>query len=631
MRYRIRLVALFLALLATPQLASSSVGAQEPQQRIDYLLRMSNPSSHLFEVSITASASGAEPVDFQMPAWSPGRYVIYDFARNVQDVAARDQSGAPVAVVKLDKQTWRVAPRPESTSVVFTYRVFANNLSGTFSQLSERHANVNGASVFMYVVGRKPWPVRLTIEPPGGWKVVNGRVTSTDQRVFDTPNYDILIDTPTEIAPDFDIGTFVVDGREIRVVTHQLDRRHRTSPNKYVEDVERIVRAYRQMIEFPPDLERYTFLVHFAPGVDGGDGMEHLSSTQIIETSNLGDSKQYGDLLNVTAHEYFHLWNVKRLRPIELGPWDYTKENYTTSLWIAEGVTSYYDDLTLARAGLLKDREYLDVLANEVSDLQNMPGRTQCSAERASFDTWLFLAVRPRQATNLANTMVNYYTKGEVLGAMLDLEIRHLTNGARSLDDVMRLMFKRFYVDADADSYYLKGRGYSASDFLNAVNEVAGADLTEFFERYVSGTKEIDYDRFLGYAGLKVEAERRVTATDYDVNLENFNGRIRVSEAEEEGIAASGGLRRGDIILKIDNRPTTLAAAKELFEKGSIGAFTVTVERDRYERVLTIPGFPFTMVHHIAERPDATEAQRTFRRAWLSSTTSPSISAAAAH
>jgi predicted metalloprotease with PDZ domain len=500
------------ALLVLLSLAAAPHADARRQSTIDYTLRMTRPETHLFEVAITAEQGAGAWVDFQMPAWSPGRYVIYDFARNVQEVAARDASGRRLRVNKVDKQTWRVPTAGASGRITFSYKVFANDLSGTFSQLDARHASLNGASVFMYVVGRKPNPVRLTVEPPANWRIANGLSTAPRQTVFEAPNYDILIDTPTEVAPDFDLRTFEIDGREYRVMVHQLgDERSRTE--RYVADVRRIVSATLAVMG-PPDLERYTFLVHFDPDSEAGDGMEHLTSTSIVRAFELDEDEGYDSLLNVTAHEFFHVWNVKRLRPAGLGPWDYTRETYTTSLWIAEGVTSYYADLLLARAGLWREERFFKALAEQITVLENTPGRRLMSLEQSSFDTWFYVSTRPRQRSNTSDIAINYYNKGHVVGFLLDLEIRRRTNNARSLDDVFRLLYRRFYVDAPAESYYLKGRGYRGADFLGAVNEVSGSDFGAFFARYVSGVDEIDYDEILGVAGLRVVRRR---STFYEV------------------------------------------------------------------------------------------------------------------
>jgi predicted metalloprotease with PDZ domain len=367
----------------------------------------------------------------------------------------------------------------------------------------------------------------------------------------------------------------------------------------------------------PPDLEAYTFLVHFAPSAESGDGMEHLNSTQIVLTSELDYDRGYDDALSVTAHEFFHVWNVKRLRPAELGPWDYTRENYTTSLWIAEGLTSYYGDLSLARSGLYSEPDYLAALGDEIALLENSPGRAAMSLERSSFDTWLYIAVRPRQRSNAAQTTISYYTKGEVIGALLDLEIRRRTNGAKSLDDVFRLLWRRFYLDAPAETYYYKGRGYTGADFRAAVEEVAGSSFDAFFERYVSGTAELDYDATLDYVGLHVARERRVSAVGYGVRLDDDNNRLRVESLTPDGLGAQSGLRVGDVLLRIDDRVATKAAARDLFGRGRVTATPLRVLRDGKEVDVMVAGVPATLLFEVKERADASAAQRAARRAWM--------------
>jgi predicted metalloprotease with PDZ domain len=609
-----RRVLLLLAVLALCAPAGAAEAPQAPDA-IHYVLRMPAPASHLFEVTVTARSADGAPVDFQMPAWSPGRYVIYDFARNVQEVTATGQGGVQLPVAKLDKQMWRVAPR-EPGEVALSYRVFGDDLSGTFSELDTRHGSVSGSSVFVYVVGRKPAPVRLTVEPPPGWRVASGASATFDQTSFEFPNYDLLVDTPLEVAADLEIRTFTADGCEYRVVAHQLGG-DRGSVERWAADVERIVRVENAVIGVPADMPRYTFLAHFAPGLDQGDGMEHLASSHLVVTAGLGDSRRYDDLLSLTAHEYFHVWNVKRLRPAELGPFDYTRENYTTSLWIAEGITSYYGDLALVRAGLYTPERYFEALAAEINTLQSTIGRRVMSLERSSFDTWLHLAVQPRQRTNTPRSSINYYNKGEIVGAMLDLEIRQRTGGARSLDDVMRLLWRRFYADVPAENYYYAGRGYRGEDFLAAVNETAGSDFGDFFARYVAGTEEIEYDRFLAYAGLRFERERRGPNVSYGVRVERRGGRLQVTGLKSSGLGAQSGLRVGDAITTIAGREATLESARELFENGRFSPTPIEIIRDNRIRPITLREIPSTVVYEIEPMDTATPEQLALRRAWL--------------
>lgn len=322
---------------------------------------MTRPTSHLFEVAIETELPNElrdKPVQFQMPKWSPGRYAVFDFAKNVQEFRAYDGICVPATtcanktsrtVTRVDGQTWSVAPSGSATLTV-SYKVFANDLSGTFSQLDERHANCNGGAIFMYIVGHKPDPVKLSIDPPAGWKIVNGRMDQQNQTEWQFPNWDILIDTPTEIAPDWTQESFEVGGKKYHVVVHSFGPEGGKRA-ALVRDIEKIVRAETAMWG-PPEFSEYTFLIHYAADDHSGDGMEHLTSTQIIEPGALGEPGVYEDTLGTVAHEFFHVWNVKRLRPAELGPWDFTRPLNTRALWVAEGFTNYYGHVMLRRAGL---------------------------------------------------------------------------------------------------------------------------------------------------------------------------------------------------------------------------------------------------------------------------------------
>jgi len=327
---------------------------------------MSRPVSHLFEVRIEVELpEGPSPksIDFQMPKWSPGRYAPFDFAKNVQKFEALGgicPSGAQCKmpsfpVSRFDDQTWRVSTM-NTHRLTIRYKVFGNDLSGTFSQLDSRHANFNGGSIFMYLVNHKQDPVSLSITAPPGWKIVNGRIERKDQTEWQFPNWDILIDTPTEIAADLTADEFQVDGKLYRVMVHSFgDEGGKRAA--LVRDIEKIVRAETAMWG-PPEFDSYTFLIHFAADDHSGDGMEHLTSTQIIEPGALGEDGVYGSALDTVAHEFFHVWNVKRLRPVELGPWDFTRPANTRGLWIAEGLTNYYGHLMMRRAGIWDDTRF---------------------------------------------------------------------------------------------------------------------------------------------------------------------------------------------------------------------------------------------------------------------------------
>lgn len=495
-----------LPVVAQPQ------AAQTPYL-IKYQLSLPRPESHLFEVKIEVDTKGraANFIDFQMPRWSPGRYAVYDFAKNVQQFDAVggicplnvDCRSIELPVTRADNQTWRVALLG-SQSLTITYKVFGDNLSGTFSQLNARHANFNGASVFMYIVNHKQDPVLLKVTPPAkDWRIINGRMDRLDQLEWQFPNYDILIDTPTEIAPDWTVDEFKVDGKTYRVVVHSFGDEGGKRP-QLVRDIEKIVRAETTMWG-QPEFESYTFLIHFAPNNEaGGDGMEHLTSTQVIQPGALATPGVYEDTLGTIAHEFFHVWNVKRLRPVELGPWDFTRPVNTRALWIAEGITNYYGYLMQHRAEVWADKQLLDAFSETITGVENAPGSRLISAEEASVIASFIDRTPHAQRTNLAQTAISYYLKGEVLGLVLDLLIRGKTRGTRSLDDVMRRMYEEFYLRSPNQTYYLRGRGYTNEDFARIASEVAGADLQDFFTRYVRGVEPPPYDEAFAYVGLRL-------------------------------------------------------------------------------------------------------------------------------
>ena len=499
------------ALNSAPNFAPNfATAARDERYNISYQLSMTNPATHLFEVRLMVETPQAvEALDFQMPRWSPGRYAVFDFAKNVQEVRATTFCAPPapaceqvtLPVTRLDTQTWRIFPG-KAQSVVLSYKVFANDLSGTFSQLDARHANFNGGSIFMYVVGHKPDPVRLLIDAPAGWRIVNAASERADQREWQFPNYDILIDTPTEIAPDFTIDEFKVDGKTYRVLVHSFGDEKNLRAT-LVEQIEKIVRAETALMG-TPDYERYLFMMHFDPTTPRGDGMEHLASTQIITRRALGDRDALADVVDTAAHEFFHVWNVKRLRPVELGPWDFTRPVNTRSLWIAEGLTNYYGRLMQRRAGLWSEEKFRTEVRAVIRDVENTPGSRLTSAEEASLVASLIDRTPHYQRTNLAETTVSYYGKGEVIGLVLDLLIRGKTRGRASLDDVMRRMYEEFYVRSPQATYYLRGRGYTGADFERTVSQVAGADMSEFFARHVRGTETLPYEEAFAYVGLRL-------------------------------------------------------------------------------------------------------------------------------
>src|SRR5215217_2091746 len=543
---------LLIALAVISILSGAAVAQEPPLRSITYRLSMSRPVSHLFEVAIIVELPAElkdKPLQFQMAKWSPGRYGVFDFAKNVQEFHANG------LVTRLDDQTWSVAPLGVTTLNI-SYKVFANDLSGTFSQLDSRHANYNGASIFMYIVGHKPDPVKLTIQAPAGWKIVNGRTERPGQTEWHFPNWDIMIDTSTEIAPDWTQDDFEIDGKKYHVVVHSFgpEGGRRAS---LVKDIEKIVRAEVAMWG-PPEFEEYTFLLHFAADDHSGDGMEHLTSTQIIQPGALGEPGVYERALGTVSHEFFHVWNVKRLRPLELGPWDFSRPLATRGLWVAEGFTNYYGHLMLRRAGLWDDRQFLKTEADTIERIESAPGSRLMSAEESSLSAPFMDDAPHAQSTNLPNTSLTYHPKGELIGIVKTLLVRGRTKGRASLDDVMRRMYEEFYLKSSNSSYYLRGRGYQTEDLERVASRRAGFSLSDFFKRHIRDVEVLPYDEAFAYVELRLVKTQSEEPFDAGLSIQFEDPRNGVIEnVLNNSPAEDAGLQQGDQIISLGGKAVT--------------------------------------------------------------------------
>lgn len=617
--------AAFLSLLLLT--VSVAVFAQDEPLKINYRLGMTHPSSHLFEVSVEVERpadTNVDSLDFQMAKWSPGRYAVFDFAKNVQEFQAAagicpprslcDQAMRPVT--RVDDQTWRV-PFMSSPSLTITYKVFANDLSGTFSELDSRHANFNGGCIFMYVVNHKQDPVRLEIDPPKGWRITNGRITKKDQREWQFPNWDIMIDTPTEIAPDWTEDNFKVDGKNYHVVVHSLGPEG-GKRRALVRDIEKIVKTETAMWG-PPEFDSYTFLIHFSADDHSGDGMEHLTSTQIIMPGRLADSGAEAETIDAIAHEFFHVWNVKRLRPIELGPWDFTRPANTRGLWIAEGITNYYGHLMQRRAGLWNDAKFWSTMSDQITEVENSPGSRLMSAEESSLSAPFIDDAPHAQQTNLANTAISYYPKGEVLGLTLDLLIRGKTQGKASLDDVMRRMYEEFYLKSPNATYYLRGRGYRNEDFARVVSEVAGTDMSDFFKRHVRGVEPPPYEEAFAQVGLRFVREPRQPVSVGISADESDKVNFKIASVRPNSPAADAGLETGDTVALFGGvklTPGNLIKTLSRYKPGDKVAVTLERERRKIQTSIVL-GPPQVMDYRIEELTNASAETKAIRAAWL--------------
>jgi predicted metalloprotease with PDZ domain len=518
---------------------------------------------------------------------------------------------------KIDDQTWRIQ-RQGNRTVIAKYKVFGDDLSGTYAQLDVGHANYTGGEIFMYVVGHKPDPVELHVQPPPNWRVVNGRTEHPDQHDWKYPNYELMIDNPTEVGPDWTVDNFKVDGKTYHVVIHSRGEESGRR-SAFVRDVEKIVRVETRMWGIP-EFDNYTFMVHFAADDRSGDGMEHLNSTQIIESGVLADNGSYYGALRTAAHEFFHAWNMKRLRPIELGPWDWTKPAATRGLWIGEGFTQYYGVAMYYRAGFEDSAAFLRNLADSITDIENSPAIKLMSAEASSMAAPFIDRATYRDRTNLENTSLSYYLKGELIALNLDLLIRGKSQGKHSLNDVMRSAYDEFYLKSPNATYYLKGRGYTIDDFAGVVSKIAGADMSGWFEKYVRGVETLPYDEALAGVGLRLV--RTPANEPYTAGIEmdrRASQDLRLGTLRTGSPAEQAGLQEGDVLLSIGGMQVSRGNWRSILNRYKQGD-RIGVSVRRFHRMLDLAiqlGPREVYDYKIEEVPNASAEAKRLRMAWL--------------
>ncbi len=568
--------------------------------QVHYVLSMPRPSSHLFKVRMEVRGAPGGSIDLVMPVWTPGSYRVRDFARNVQDFSA-----GRLAWKKVDKSRWRVFGCGD---VAVEYRVWAFEQSVQTSHLDAEHGYVNGSSVFMYADGHKEAPVTLDIRVPRGWRTATG--LERRGRFFAAPNYDMLVDCPIEMG-DFVLRTFLVQKVPHHLVIHG---RGNYDEDTLVRDLRRIVETEIRIMRDVP-YKRYLFIVHNSPERPGG--LEHHNSSSIQQPpGQYRPREKYENFLELAAHEFFHLWNVKRIRPEPLGPFDYEREVHTTLLWAMEGLTSYYDTLVLCRSGIITPEKYLRRIAERIRKYEEKPGRRRQSLSEAGFDAWIKL-YQPNE--NAVNSQMSYYEKGELVGMCLDLEIRRLSGNRRSLDDVMRGLYRWCA---------RTGRGLREQDFRRACGQVAGKGLERFFADYVDGTEEIRWNRFLEAAGLRLrkepakaeegEAPRRHRPW-LGVITQKSGGVVSISGVIEGSPADRAGLSAKDELVALDGaRVTPEEWEKRLDEYEPGDRVRLTIFRSGYLRDFTARlGRKENASWVIRAMGESTPLQRQIYEGWL--------------
>ncbi len=580
--------------------------ASPAQATIDYTVSLSHPERHIFGVTMRIPKV-RDQVTLQMPAWN-ALYQIRDFSSHMMQVTATDEEGHPLALRKLDKDTWSVSG---NGTVTVSYPILWDEPGPFSSQLNADHAFVNFGMVLLYVTDRRAEDAKVAFDDvPEGWRVAveldtAGAAAGHHSGDYLAPSYDALVDAPVEIG-HFDEFRMEAGGRPVRIVIHG-DHGDRS---RLVESLKRIVDYDVSLMGGAPFRE-YLFLFHVGNNFGGG-GMEHMNCTAI-------SADVPAQLPSYSAHEFFHAWNVKRIRPQSLEPVDYSKEMWTRSLWFAEGVTNTYGSYALERTGLWSPQQFYANLADEIRELQSRPAHRWQSVEQSSLDAWYEkypLYNRPEES-------ISYYNKGQIIGVLLDILIRDRTDNRAGLDDVLRAL----------NAEYAKvGRFYEESEGLRAVMEEvirkkapsADSDLSDFFNRYISGSDEIPYSDFLARAGWTIRdtSQRRATL-GFSVNRDSGASLIITSVDRESG-ASEAGLKEGDILLALNGEAFPRAPDRWLRDHQPDERVSVKVQRGGEERNFSFPlGRQTDAAYQITEIASPTERQRRIRDGILRGTTTP--------
>ncbi len=582
-----RRFAILILLLAVAPLAGQET--RDDLVRVAYAVDVSAPTGGKIRVAMTVTNNADDEVRLAIPAWAPGAYRIVRFGKDVKEVRAVDPKGGALAVTAVDEQTWKVKTG-RARAFTVTYEVTVET-----GRMDADHCYLAGPDTYLYIADRKSAPCRVRFTLPEGWKVGTGLAREGDE--FAARDYDTFVDCPTELGR-FQLFEFAEDGAKYELVVHATGA---VDGTKLVEMCRKIVKEQNLIFGGPP-FDRYVFLFHFRGG-PGGGGLEHLNSTNITMPYA---AIRMDPLLaaSVTSHEYFHLWNVKRIRPFELGPFDYAQPVRSKALWLCEGVTSYYGDRTLARIGIWNETRYLEHLAREIDSLQNNPDRKVTSVEKASQATW----------DRKDFPRVDYYNKGELLGLLMDLRIRTATKGKKSLDDVMRHLYQAYVVGPSKAGKGPIGVGFPEDGILKALNEVSGQDWKGFLARHVSGLEELPYAGLLSAAGLEFESAVSKVA---DLGMSLRSG--MVMNVPPGGAAAAAGVRENDRITAINGTAvsrTNMFTEMNKLKAGQEVRLTLARGEETVEARFKV-GERERVVSKIRRSPSATAAQKKILADWL--------------
>ena len=522
-----KLILLFAISLLTFQLSA---------QTIAYQLRMSKPQNHYFEVEMTLSDFKEKELNLKLPVWAPGSYLVREFSKNLNLVKAYDENGKEIQVVKKTKNTWTVKSNGEK-KIKVKYEVYSFELSVRTSFLDLTHGFVSGSGVFMYVDGYKDKSGSLEIVKHPTFSTITTALPKAKMSIakdgsetFEFSNYDQLVDCPIEIGNQV-VFDFTSAGVKHTVAMYGEGNYDIATLKK---DMAKVVQAATDVFGVNPNKE-YVFIIHNV--VDGQGGLEHTNSTTLSVNRWTYQGAEYTGFLSLVAHEYFHLWNVKRVRPIELGPFDYDQENYTSLLWVMEGFTSYYEKLILVRAGFMGKEDFLNKLQGSINYVEGSVGTRVQPVAHASFDAWI-KAYRPTE--NSANTSMTYYSRGSVIASIIDILIIDNSKGKQCLDHFFQHLYKKYFIEMN--------RGFSETEFKAELEKFVGKNLDEFYKKYIDGTEILPYAEVFDKVGISV-VDNTSFKPSFGATVREEGGKVMVKNVRAGSSAEEAGISVGDEIV----------------------------------------------------------------------------------
>ncbi len=570
---------------------------------ISYQVAMSQPESHLYEVRLRVKNWQAAVMDLKMPVWTPGSYLVREYAKNLQDFTVLDIEERSLSWTKKSKNHWQI-DTTGITDVTVHYRLFANELTVRTNHLDQTHAYFNGAATFLYIVGWEKTPIQVTIIPPEStWRISTALPALPELRhTFIAADFDTLVDSP------FEIGTHESHYFEVLGLPHELAiwGKGNLPCRTVLEDIEKIIKVGAELFGGLP-YKNYLFLLHLTS--DGYGGLEHKNSCSLIyQRFGFRAKDKYNQFMQLVAHEFFHLWNVRRIRPQGLEVFDYDQENYTSCLWFCEGTTSYYDIILPLRAGIYDAKTCLEALSKDINRFLNIPGRLVQPLSESSWDAWIKLY---RRDANSDNSQISYYLKGQLVSLLLDLLIRERHNNQRSLDNVMQIMWQKFGIPEV---------GYTPEQLQNVIESVANVNLDDFWQIYLHSTEELPLNQYLQPFGLKVQANGNGEPVPFlGLTAKTEHDRTIVKFVETESPAQKAGIDPGDELLAIEGiRVNAEQLPERLKDYQPSDSISVSLfHQDQLRTVSVILGEPRPNIYKIVPVKNPTIQQSDNFQGWL--------------